>query len=62
MANPVRMPDLLAGLDYPVSKEDVLRIAQEQGADTDTLNMLQSLPAEEFASAEQIRMMLTNMP
>lgn len=61
MANPVTLPDLLAGLDYPVSREDVLRIAREQGADTDTLNMLQSLPAEEFTSTEQIRMILTNV-
>lgn len=54
MANPVALVDLLAGLDYPVSRDDVIRLAQERGADTDTLNLLRSLPPEEFASAEQV--------
>ncbi|MEJ3749385.1 DUF2795 domain-containing protein [Actinomycetes bacterium KLBMP 9797] len=54
MANPVALVDLLAGLDYPISREDVIRLAQERGADTDTLHMLQSLPAQEFTSVQQI--------
>lgn len=54
MANPVALVDFLTGLDYPISREDVIRLAQERGADTDTLNALKSLPAQEFTSVRQI--------
>ena len=34
------------GLDYPVSREDRLRHAQETGADTESLHELPADPAE----------------
>jgi hypothetical protein len=49
------LPDDLTGLDYPVSKEDLLRAAQELGADTETLQTVRSLPIDQFDSPEEIR-------
>ncbi|MFI6822082.1 DUF2795 domain-containing protein [Micromonospora sp. NPDC050187] len=46
--------EYLAGLDYPVSREDLVRRAQEIGAGTEVLQALRSLPVEEFASADEL--------
>lgn len=50
-------PDLLAqldGLDYPVSKEDLIRRAQETGADNETLSALRSLPVTQLDSPAEL--------
>ncbi len=52
--NPLPLPELLQGLDYPVSKEDLIRWAQETGAGTETLLRLRSLPVERFDSPDEI--------
>nr|MDT0657825.1 DUF2795 domain-containing protein [Micromonospora sp. DSM 115978] len=52
--NPVPPWDVLNGLDYPISKEDLIRRAQEIGASTDTLQGLRSLPVEQFDSPADI--------
>ncbi|MEV7230495.1 MULTISPECIES: DUF2795 domain-containing protein [Polymorphospora] len=44
----------LSGLDYPVSKEDLIRRAQESGADTKTMQALRSLPVDRFGSAAEV--------
>lgn len=43
-----QLQDYLAGLDYPISREDVIRWGQENGASTELLQMLRALPAEQF--------------
>ncbi|MGI5145353.1 DUF2795 domain-containing protein [Plantactinospora sp. CA-294935] len=53
-ANAIQLQESLAGLDYPVSKEDLVRWAQETGVDTQTLKLLQSLPAEQFQTPAEI--------
>ncbi|MEU6076181.1 DUF2795 domain-containing protein [Micromonospora sp. NPDC047074] len=50
----VQLQEYLAGLDYPVSREDLVRWGQENGADTETLQALRALPAEEFASPAEL--------
>jgi hypothetical protein len=45
----------LAGLDYPMSREDLVRGAQEQGFDTETLQALLSSPLAQAASADEVR-------
>ena len=52
--NPVQLQNYLGGLDYPVSKEDLVRRAQEQGADTDALETLKSLPMDQFNSPNDV--------
>ncbi|MFC0005959.1 DUF2795 domain-containing protein [Micromonospora siamensis] len=44
----VQLQEYLAGLDYPVSREDLVRWAQENGASTALLQVLMALPAEQF--------------
>ena len=53
-ANPLPAWEALGGLDYPVSKEDLIRRAQEIGASTETLESLRSLPVEQFESPVHI--------
>ncbi|MBF9131376.1 DUF2795 domain-containing protein [Plantactinospora sp. S1510] len=52
--NAMQLQESLAGLDYPVSKEDLVRWAQETGLDTQTLQLLRSLPADQFQSPADI--------
>jgi hypothetical protein len=52
--NPIQLQKYLGGLDYPVSREDLVRRAQEQGADQEVLNTLRSLPREEFNSPNDV--------
>ncbi|MDG4766312.1 DUF2795 domain-containing protein [Solwaraspora sp. WMMD406] len=54
MTDALRLPDYVTGLDFPLSREDLVRRAQELGADTALLRALRSLPAERFTSAEQL--------
>ncbi|WP_319460814.1 DUF2795 domain-containing protein [Micromonospora sp. RTP1Z1] len=50
----VQLQEYLAGLDYPVSREDLVRWGQENGASTETLQMLMALPAEQFDSPAEL--------
>ena len=50
----VQLQEYLAGLDYPVSREDLDRWGQENGASTEMLQMLRALPAEEFNSPAEL--------
>ncbi|KXK63096.1 hypothetical protein AWW66_04730 [Micromonospora rosaria] len=45
-----QLQEYLAGLDYPVSRADLIRWGQENGASTPLLQLLQALPAESFDS------------
>ncbi|MCL7456653.1 DUF2795 domain-containing protein [Micromonospora echinofusca] len=50
----VQLQEYLAGLDYPVSREDLVRWGQENGASTEMLQTLRALPAEEFGSPAEL--------
>jgi Protein of unknown function (DUF2795) len=50
----VKLQEYVEGLDYPVSKEDLVRRAMENGADTEVLHLLHSLPADYFASPAEL--------
>ncbi|HEY0698693.1 MAG TPA: DUF2795 domain-containing protein [Micromonospora sp.] len=52
--NVTQLSDYLDGLDYPVSREDLVRRAQENGAGTAVLQVLRTLPAESFSSPDEI--------
>ncbi|SIN17799.1 DUF2795 domain-containing protein [Micromonospora cremea] len=55
----VQLQEYLAGLDYPVSREDLVRWAQENGASTAMLQMLRALPVEQFESPDELNAALT---
>ncbi|MGC1214462.1 MAG: DUF2795 domain-containing protein [Micromonospora sp.] len=50
----VQLQEYLAGLDYPVSKEDLVRWGQENGASTEMLQMLKALPVDQFDSPAEL--------
>ncbi|WBB74735.1 DUF2795 domain-containing protein [Micromonospora sp. WMMD1128] len=49
-----QLQEFLAGLDYPVSREDLVRWGQENGASTEALQTLRTLPAEEFDTPAEL--------
>jgi hypothetical protein len=50
----VELREYLAGLDYPVSREDLVRWGQENGVSTEVLQLLRALPAGQFDSATEV--------
>ncbi|MEH1054176.1 DUF2795 domain-containing protein [Micromonospora sp. CPCC 206171] len=56
-----QLQDYLAGLDYPVSREDLIRWGQENGASTELLQMLRALPAEQFNDPAELHEALATL-
>ncbi|WFE28631.1 DUF2795 domain-containing protein [Solwaraspora sp. WMMD791] len=54
MTDALWLADHAEGLDFPLSREDLIRRAQELGADTAVLQALRALPVERFTSVEQL--------
>ncbi|MGW0431215.1 DUF2795 domain-containing protein [Micromonospora sp. NPDC003197] len=52
--NALQVQEYLVGLDFPISKEDLVRRAQESGAGTAIIQLLRSLPADQFASPAEV--------
>lgn len=48
--NPIQIQKFLDGLDYPVSKQDLLKRAQENGADENVMSTLEGLPDHDYTS------------
>lgn len=50
----IEILELVSGLDFPVSSEDLVRLAQERGAGNETLAKLRALPAIDFMTADEL--------
>ena len=51
MANqpsPIELQKSLSGMDYPASKDDLVRHAEEHGADKEILDRLRKIPDREY--------------
>jgi len=48
--NPIQVEKFLKGMDYPVSKPDLIKYAQQHGADQNAMSALQQLPNRTFDS------------
>ncbi|MGC5030325.1 DUF2795 domain-containing protein [Micromonospora sp. DT229] len=48
------LPEYLAGLEYPVSREDLIRWCQENGASTEQLQAVRALPVDQIGSAAEL--------
>ncbi len=48
--NPIQVEKLLKGLDYPVSKQDLIKYAEQHGADENARQALNQLPDQTFES------------
>ncbi len=46
--NPVQVEKFLKGLDYPVSKKDLVTYARQHGADENILAVLSRLPDQTY--------------
>lgn len=46
--NPIQVQKFLGGIDYPASKDDILRSAQDSGADDEVLDALRGIPDREY--------------
>lgn len=46
--NPIQVQKFLGGIDYPASKEDIVRTAKESGADENVLSALEGIPDREY--------------
>ena len=46
--NPIQVQKFLGGMDYPASKADVVRHAEEAGADDSVLATLKDLPEQTY--------------
>jgi len=45
---PIELQKYLSGVDYPVSKEQLISTARDQGAPDDVIRALESVEADEF--------------
>jgi hypothetical protein len=48
MTNPIQLQRFLGGVDYPATREDLVRHAESQGADREVLDTLRNLPKDRF--------------
>jgi len=46
--NPIQVQKFLGGIDYPASKDDIVRTAEEQGADENVMDALNGIPDREY--------------
>ena len=52
--NPIQLQKYLSGIDYPANKQDLIRRAEQQGADDNVLQTLKSLKREDFNSPNDV--------
>lgn len=53
-ADTMHVQRYLRHVDYPATKDDLLEVAQEEGADEDVMHTLEDLPNEKFESPRQV--------
>lgn len=52
--SPIDIQKALGGVDYPASKEDLVKHAKDKGADGTVLETLENLPDREFDSPTDV--------
>lgn len=53
-ANPIQVQKFLSGMDYPASKEEVVKHAKSKGADENIMRTLEQLPDEDFETPTDV--------
>jgi hypothetical protein len=53
-ANPVEVEKSLKGIDFPAKKEDLVKHAQQHGANQEVLETIKNLPVDEFHNAADV--------
>jgi Protein of unknown function (DUF2795) len=52
--NPVQVQKYLGGVDYPARKQDLVKRAQQEGADENVLAALERLPDQTYQSPADV--------
>lgn len=52
--NPIQVQKFLGGIDYPTSKQDLIKAAQKHGADSAAMETIKSLTWERFNSPNDV--------
>jgi hypothetical protein len=52
--NPRDVEKSLKGIDFPAKKEDLVKHAQQHGADQEVVQTIKKLPEEEFHNAADV--------
>jgi hypothetical protein len=52
--NPIEVEKSLKGIDFPAKKQDLVKHAQQQGANQEVLETIKQLPEEEFRNAADV--------
>lgn len=53
-ANPIQIQKYLKGVDYPASKQDLIKSAKKNGADESVCASLEQLPDEDFQTPADV--------
>ena len=52
--NPIQLQKYLKGMDYPAGKDDILKKAEQEGADENVRATLQKLPDETYQTPADV--------
>ncbi len=52
--NPIQIQKFLKGMDYPASKQDLIRHAEQQGADANVCQALERLPDDQYETPADV--------
>jgi hypothetical protein len=52
--NPIRVQKYLGGIDYPASKDELVKTAKSDGADDSVIETLQRMPGDRFNSPNDV--------
>ncbi|MCU0550532.1 MAG: DUF2795 domain-containing protein [Leptolyngbya sp. Prado105] len=53
-ANPIEIQKHLKGMDYPASKDEIIKHAEEHGADGDLRSLLENLPEDKYETPTDV--------
>lgn len=59
--NPIQVQKYLGGIDYPVSRQQLVDHAKDAGAPEEVLNALQNIPDDEYTSPTQVTEEVSNL-
>ena len=59
--NPIELQKYLKGMNYPAGKQDLVNHAQNNGADDDTISMLEQLPDQQYETAADVSKEIGNI-
>lgn len=52
--NPIQVQKYLSGVDYPASKQELIKHAEQQGADEGVRSALEQMPGETYKTPAEV--------